>query len=341
MREASAGATVKESALPPVSFVVIGRNEGPRLVRCLESLRALDYPPDRVEIIYVDSRSTDDSCALAEPLADRVLAITPTHLTAAAGRNAGLRVARHDLVHFVDGDTCMHPQWLRRAVGAMDDPAVLAVFGRVEEVAPEASVYNFWAHHDWYRPPGPVDSAGGIALYRRELVERAGGFDEVLIAGEEPDLCARMRARQDGVILCLDEPMVRHDMNMTRFSQYWRRCMRTGHAYAQVAERHRTMHAWRKARWRNLAHASAGPIAVALSLGFWTWWPLAIWAALIIVAVLRNAWRVRGRVGALRGALLYSLHHYLAKTPMALGQCRYWFSALTGYRPQTLIEHRV
>jgi len=79
----------------PVSIVVIGRNEGQRLPRCLASVGALNYPADRRELIYVDSGSTDGSCAAAEPLVDRVLAITPAHPTAAAGRNAGLRAARY------------------------------------------------------------------------------------------------------------------------------------------------------------------------------------------------------------------------------------------------------
>ena len=54
--------------LPPISVVVIGRNEGQRLVRCLKSVRAADYPPDRIELIYVDSNSSDGSAAAAEEL---------------------------------------------------------------------------------------------------------------------------------------------------------------------------------------------------------------------------------------------------------------------------------
>ena len=53
--------------LPSVSVVVIGRNEGERLVRCLESVQAAEYHPEKVELIYVDTDSTDGSCAAAEP----------------------------------------------------------------------------------------------------------------------------------------------------------------------------------------------------------------------------------------------------------------------------------
>ena len=161
--------------LPAISIVVIGRNEGQRLVRCLESVRRADYPKERVDLIYVDSDSEDDSCATAERLGARVIAIRPSRPCAAAGRNAGLNVAQHDLVQFLDGDTILDPAWLRIAVEAMADPRLVAVFGSVKEVDPNSTIYNFWAHHDWYVRPGPAYGCGGIAMFRRVPVVKAGG----------------------------------------------------------------------------------------------------------------------------------------------------------------------
>ena len=333
-------ATAADADLPGLSVVVIGRNEGDRLVRCLESVRAADYPTERLEVLYVDTQSTDGSPERAQAWADRVIALTPERPCAAVGRNAGFRAARHELIQFVDGDTVMHPAWLRAGVAALHDPQVAGVFGRVEEMAPEATVYNFWAHHDWYVPPGPAEFCGGIALFRRDVLRRAGGFDETLIAGEEPDLCLRIRGAQGLTLLALDVPMVRHDMNMTRFGQYWRRRVRTGHAYAEVGRRYPAFRSWRSGRWRNLAHATALPAALVLSLAFWSAWPLALYVVLASLLVLRNARRLRGRVGSWDGALLYALHHYLGKVPMAWGQCTYWLRAALRREPQGLIEHR-
>ncbi len=327
-----------DANLPSVSFVVIGHNEGPRLRRCLESLQQLDYPTARCEIIYADSHSTDDSCAIAEALGARVVRSDAAHRTAAAARNAGLHAANCDLVHFFDGDTVVDRGWLRTAAAAMVDDETLCVFGRCEEMKPRANLYHFWAHHDWYRAPGPADAAGGIALFRRGALEKVGGFDAALVAGEEPDLCHRLRREVGGVIRCIDAPMVLHDINMASFGQYWRRCMRTGLAYAQVADRHPDMHAWRRARWRNLGHALAGPVAALASLALWSPWPIAIWAALLTAAWLRNAARVRPRVGSWSGALLYALHHYLAKTPMALGQMGYWLRRHGKQAPQPVLQ---
>ncbi|MEK6674851.1 MAG: glycosyltransferase [Planctomycetota bacterium] len=327
-------------ALPSISFVVIGRNEGPRLVRCLESILASDYPSDRIELIYVDSNSTDDSCDAAAKLGAKVIRVNPQRPCAAIGRNAGWRQASHNLVHFLDGDTILNGAWLRNAVQAMQDRSVACVFGRREEMAKRATIFNFWAHHDWYVPPGPADSCAGDALFRRDVLERAGGFDETLIAGEEPDLCFRIRTMQGLTILSLDEPMTLHDMGMTRWRQYWRRCTRTGHAYAEVGGRHRGMHRWRKSRWRNLFYAGGTPIAAVLSLGLWTPWPVIAWSALVLAALLRNAIRIRPRVESFSDALKYSTHHYLAKTPTAVGQCVYWVRSAFKRQPQALIEYR-
>ena len=161
-----------------------------------------------------------------------------------------------------------------------------------------------------------------------------------MIAGEEPDLCFRIRHDQGLTILSLEQPMTLHDINMTRFGQYWRRCARTGHAYAEVGGRHRELVSWRRARWRNVAHVAVGLTALALSIGLWSPWPAVAWAALLSAAVLRNAWRCRKRVGTLGGAILYSLHHYLAKLPMAIGQMDFWIRQAAGRSPRALIEYR-
>ena len=326
--------------LSGISVVVIGRNEGDRLVRCLKSVLASDYPADRLEVVYVDSDSTDDSCACAERLGAKVVRLKPERPAAAIGRNAGFRLAKHELIQFLDGDTILDKSWLRQAAQVMSDPQVACVFGRREETAPTASIYNFWTHHDWYVSPGIAESCAGDALFRRAVLELAGGYDESLIAGEEPDLCHRIRRDHGMEIVCLDEPMTLHDIGMTRFGQYWRRCVRTGHAYAEVGGRHRGMRRWRATRWRILAHAVAAPLAVALSIGLRSMWPVGIWVLLVAAAVIRNALRLRGRVGSLRGALLYALHHHLSKTPMAIGQCTYWVRSWLGRAPQPLIEYR-
>ena len=97
---------------PVLSVVVIGRNEGERLVRCLESVRAMADPGGPVELIYVDSASTDSSPERAAALGARVLTVRPERPSAATGRNAGWRVAQAPFVLFLDGDTILHPRFV-------------------------------------------------------------------------------------------------------------------------------------------------------------------------------------------------------------------------------------
>lgn len=329
----------QDGNLPSISVVVIGRNEGDRLVRCLESVRTCDYPAEKIELIYVDTDSTDDSCAVAEGLGAKVIRIRPKHPTAAAARNAGWREARHDLIHFLDGDTILDKAWLRKAVAAIESPGLAAVYGKREEMQPGANIYHFWMQHDWYVPPGRVESCGGDVLFRRGALVQAGGYDEMLIAGEERDLCTRLIRDQDAGILRLNEPMTLHDINMTRFPQYWKRCLRAGYAYAQVAARYPGLRHWRRTCRRNLMHALLFLLAVTLSVGLRSIWPVTLWAGLLAVAVIRDARRCRARVGSLGGALLYAVHHYLSKIPTLAGHMKYYREHFFGSSPQGLIEY--
>ncbi len=331
---------VMSAELPRISVVVIGRNEGQRLVRCLRSVLSADYPQDKLELIYVDSGSTDTSVAAARELGAQVSVISRRRPCAAAGRNAGWRQARHQLVQFLDGDTILNESWLKEAGRAMADPTVACVFGRVEELAPTATIYNLWAHHDWYVPPGPVDTCGGIALFRLGALQQVNGFDETLIAGEEPEICFRIRHNLGLTVLCLNVPMALHDVNMRSFGEYWRRCYRTGHAYAEIAHRHREFVRWRRREWRNIGHVLAVVIFVGLSMWMVSVWPLMIGIALLCVAIVRNAWRCRERVGTFPDALAYALHHCIAKVPIVAGQCDYWLRRLARRRPRSLIEYR-
>ncbi|MEK8017909.1 MAG: glycosyltransferase, partial [Candidatus Parabeggiatoa sp.] len=79
---------------PQLSVVIIGRNEGQRLVDCIRSVQAINDPPKNMEIIYVDSDSTDGSPAQAKALGAKVRVVHPERPAAAIGRNAGWRVAQ-------------------------------------------------------------------------------------------------------------------------------------------------------------------------------------------------------------------------------------------------------
>jgi GT2 family glycosyltransferase len=221
-----------------IGIVAIGRNEGQRLVACLASL------PDGIPAVYVDSGSSDDSCARAR---ERGLAVLDLDMsipfTAARARNAGYQrlITDHPdiaFVQFIDGDCILDPDWLATAAEAIETQQDLAiVFGRCRERFPDASLYNAQCDHEWDVPLGDVAACGGNAFVRRTAFDEVGGFRDDIVAGEEPDMCVRLRGRGWRIRRIAGE-MVLHDAALFRFSQWWKRSRRSGLAYALHLSRH-------------------------------------------------------------------------------------------------------
>lgn len=224
---------------PRVGAVIIGRNEGERLISCLRSVSG------QVDgIVYVDSGSTDGSIAAARQAgAEVVLLDTTQPFTAARARNAGLEwfmlhPAPPDFVQFVDGDCTLREGWIGAALAFLEaHPYVAAACGRRRERFPDASLYNRLADTEWDTPIGQARACGGDVLMRVSAIEAVGGYNPALIAGEEPELCLRLR-KAGWKIWRLDAEMTWHDAAMTRFGQWWTRARRAGHAYAEGVAMH-------------------------------------------------------------------------------------------------------
>ena len=221
-----------------LAIVAIGRNEGNRLRICLRSL------PSSACCVYVDSGSSDDSVSFAHALGVNVVELLPgTRFTAALARNAGIatveRLAPDVLyINMVDGDCELDPNWIKQGVATLAaHPDIGVVFGRNRERFPEASLYNRLCDDEWNGAVGETKSCGGNALYRYAALKQVGAFDPSLIAGEEPDLCLRMRAA-GWRVWRIDAEMTRHDAAIYRLGQWWRRMERGGHAFAELATRH-------------------------------------------------------------------------------------------------------
>lgn len=225
--------------LPDLGCIAIGRNEGERLIRCLESLRA-----GSAHVVYVDSGSTDGSVEAAKARGVEVVDLdTSIPFTAARARNEGfarlLQLAPElRYVQFVDGDCEVVDGWLPSARGALESrPELAVVCGRRRERHPEQSVWNAIVDVEWDTPIGDAKACGGDAMMRVEAFREVEGFDASLIAGEEPELCVRLRAR-GWKIERLDLEMTLHDAAMSRMSQWWKRSVRAGHAFAEGASMH-------------------------------------------------------------------------------------------------------
>jgi glycosyltransferase involved in cell wall biosynthesis len=217
-----------------IGLVIIGRNEGDRLRRCL-----LSVIEQADNIVYVDSGSTDGSIEMAESLGIEVVRLDLSiPFTAARARNAGLtRLLELDqhirFVQFVDGDCEVLPGWLKKAQRELETcPEVAVVCGRRRERFSEATIYNRLCDIEWDTPIGEATACGGDAMMRVSAFKQVRGFNPQLIAGEEPELCVRLRL-QGWTIIRIDADMTLHDAAMTRFNQWWLRCVRAGYAYAE------------------------------------------------------------------------------------------------------------
>jgi glycosyltransferase involved in cell wall biosynthesis len=334
----------RATGTPALSVVVIGRNEGQRLTRCLQSVRAMEPIPGDIELIYVDSDSSDDSVERARELDAWVIEVLPDRPTAAIGRNAGWQAARAPYVLFLDGDTLLDPAFVNRAMEVFADPSIAGVCGARYETDTAGSVYNRVLDLDWRYPPGEMEYLGGDALMRRDILERVSGFDEGLIAGEEPDMWRRIR-ELGFKAWRLDIPMTGHDMAMTSFRQYWRRATRTGHAYAEVSERYRhsAIPLWRSSARRNRIHAiglvGVFVSSVAAALLIPSPWPLVAFLLLFIALGLRTARQQRWRQASPMTLFLYGLHSHFQQIPVFVGQLGYSLSRRAGRRRQ-LIEYK-
>jgi GT2 family glycosyltransferase len=304
-----------------IGVVVIGRNEGDRLRRCLASLK------DRADsMVYVDSGSTDDSLETARAAGAMVHELDmsrPFNPARARGEGFDRLMAgpAPSYVQFVDGDCEVQPGWLDTAAGFLDaHPDAGAVCGRRRERFPEATIWNRLIDLEWDSPLGETKACGGDSLMRAKAVAAVGGFDAGVVAGEEAELCVRLR-QAGWRIFRIEAEMTLHDAAMTRFGQWWKRTRRSGHGYAEgVAihgappERHKVTEMWRALTW-----GLGVPLAALLGsvvLGPWALLILLAWPAQILRLIARG-------VVPLRAVFMT-----LGKLPEATGVLEYWLKRL-------------
>jgi len=323
---------------PRVGVIVIGRNEGERLRQCLASVLGRAR-----RIVYVDSGSTDGSVELAASLGAIVHALDLQRpFTAARARNEGARRLQTcgeelDFIQFVDGDCEVAPGWLgASAFFLRERPEIAAVCGRRRERHPERSVYNLLCDLEWDTPVGATKACGGDVLMRSSAFQEVGGFREDLIAGEEPELCVRLR-NNGWLIWRLDLEMTMHDAAMSRFSQWWKRSTRAGFAYAEGARLHGgapERHWVRESRsaWAWGAVLPGALLAGAILVTPWTLAGAAVYPLQVVRLFLRTPGPPRARLA--RSAFLV-----LGKFAEASGQIRFLLQSLTGKRAR-LIEYK-
>ncbi|WP_036251724.1 glycosyltransferase family 2 protein [Methylobacter sp. BBA5.1] len=321
-----------------LGIVIIGRNEGERLLRCIKSATR-----ETGIVVYVDSGSTDNSIELARQLGAEVVDLDlSVPFTAARARNAGFEFLNTqypslNYVQFIDGDCELVEGWVQRGLDFLNtSPQFAIVCGRRRERYPKASIYNQLCDLEWDTPVGETRFCGGDALMRVDALKAVSGFNGSLIAGEEPELCIRLR-QAGWKIYRLDAEMTLHDAAMTRFNQWWRRTQRGGYAFAEGVFMHggsQECHRVKESRsvwlWGCLIPVVAG--SVAFFKGMMGWGVLLVYPLQVGRLALRsrcmppNNW-------------LQAFFLVLGKFPEFLGQLQFLWNRLIGSKGQ-LIEYK-
>ncbi|MCP5088031.1 MAG: glycosyltransferase [Rhodobacteraceae bacterium] len=274
-----------------IAAVIIGRNEGERLLACLASVRGT---VDR--IVYVDSGSTDGSVAAAKNAGAITLVLDPARpFTAARARSEGFETSQNEepkprYVQFIDGDCLLQPGWIDAAKQALDQDETLGIVtGWRSEIHRNASIYNALCDFEWHRPAGDILTCGGDMMVRSKAFEEVSGFDPTVIAAEDDEFCVRIRNR-GWSIKRIPVEMTRHDAAMTRFPQWWRRGVRSGHGFAQVGAIHPGYFV--KERQRVLVYGGILPLFAVLGLLFQPWILLPI-GVLYVFSYFRTAYGLK------------------------------------------------
>ena len=223
-----------------LGVVVIGRNEGDRLRRCLSALGN-----SGATIVYVDSGSSDRSVEFARSIGVEVVELDMSSpFTAGRARNEGFArldelCPRVEFVQFLDGDCELNAEWLPRAVMAFKTARRR---GRRLRFAPgaRARAFDLQSHLR-----DRVERTGGRGRHLRRQLPRSGPsrfarWAASIRPSSPPRMttCVSACGRRRSKILRLDAPMAWHDAAMTRLSQWWKRAVRSGYAYAQVSSIH-------------------------------------------------------------------------------------------------------
>jgi glycosyltransferase involved in cell wall biosynthesis len=306
-----------------VSFVVIGYNESETLEECLNSAKQAKLDGLTWELLYVDGGSNDSSIDIAREIGVDHLLGGEKRRRAAENRNLGLFAARGRFVQFLDGDMVLSPDWPHAAVEFLESHEdFAAVCGNLNESS-HGTLFKA-LQIDWVPREDTIRHCGGAAMYIRETVQKAGGFPTDVAYGEEPLLCWRLRNNHGKKIYQLNRPMARHNLGFHGIRDYWRRNVRCGQTYAEIASRcWRTSDPlWRKECIRNALWALTTLAAIFLLIIGNMW----IKGGIIIVAIFvvgRKFVQTKLKGYPLSVSILYAFHTYFSKLSIAWGECRW------------------
>jgi len=175
-----------------VSIIVPTYCEEENIEWCLKSIKKQRFEKDNIEIIVVDSSSLDNTKAIAEKYADRVLTIQDRGVSKA--RNAGVRKAKGEILLFLDADTILDSSFITHMLESFADSKVVCMSGFVaglERLGVMDNLFTFF-HYNLLNRIAALTAWLGFPLFptvccscRKSVFQEVGGFDESLAIAED------------------------------------------------------------------------------------------------------------------------------------------------------------
>ena len=184
-----------------LSAVIPTKNESANIEACVRSFAAAR---GAVDVVVVDNFSDDDTVEKAKALGARTFSKGPER---SAQRNFGWREAKGEWVIFLDADMILPEETLAEILKTIDSPGAADAYWM-----PETRTGEGWRVKARNFERGFYDGTciDGLRLFRRETLERAGGYDESLFAAEDWDLDIRV-AKSGARLRMLDKGLVHNE----------------------------------------------------------------------------------------------------------------------------------
>ncbi len=281
------------------SVIIPARNAARTLGECVLAVLSQSMPREQYEIIVVDDGSSDPTAAIARKLGAKVVPQPP--LGRAVARNTGARVARGDVVVFLEPDCVPKLDWLARLVAPFQDPTVAGVKGTCltheEGFVPRLIQADYDERHRRLERYETVDVIDGYATaFRRAVFLEAGGFDPTFAAAEDVELSYRL-AKSGRRLVYAPKAVVYHDHG-DDLRLYLERALREGLWRSLVYARHpdRALGDVQAAPAQRAQLPLAGLTLATLILG--ARWPrllpvAGLLAATFTSSTVPSAWRAR------------------------------------------------
>ncbi|MBW2995309.1 glycosyltransferase, partial [Candidatus Woesearchaeota archaeon] len=176
---------------PFISIIIPTLNEEKTIKKCLKSIKELEYPKKKYEVIVVDNNSEDRTVEFAKEFNVKLMK-NPIH-NISKSRNLGASETKGTILAFVDADCIVHNSWLRNAISKLEPIEAGAVGSLANMPTNSTFIQKIWFNHIKYTFNSVNYIPSANFIIKKRIFNSIGGFDESLETGEDCDISERIK----------------------------------------------------------------------------------------------------------------------------------------------------